>query len=122
MVPMTVMAMTIRINPLRFALAVGIALTGASAHGQATPPTSGVSYDPPAAQAQGNPVAPVAHIRRANGEIRPYLEVSQVVSTELDGGETLTYTNLAAGVDGRISTRRVRAAASYRYDRRIEWG
>jgi hypothetical protein len=83
-----------------------------------------VSYDPPVVEeeAPGAPTARASRSRRAEGEIRPYLEVAQVVSTELDGGETLTYTNVAAGVDGRISTRRVRASASYRYDRRIEWG
>lgn len=115
-----------RLSPLhRLALAAGLIMAGATADAQAVMPQSGVSYAAPAAQDESEtaaPAAPVARVRGARGEIRPYLEVSQVVSTELSGGETLTYTNLAAGVDGRISTRRVRAAASYRYDRRIEWG
>lgn len=33
----------------------------------------------------------------------------------------LTYTAVAAGVDGRIRTRRVEAQISYRYERRIAW-
>ena len=33
-----------------------------------------------------------------------------MLSADLDGGETLTYTSVAAGVDGRIETRRVTAA------------
>ena len=36
------------------------------------------------------------------------------------GGETLTYTSVAAGVDGRIQTRRVTAQISYRYERDID--
>ena len=55
--------------------------------------------------------------------IAPYLEVEQVLSSEFgDGGDTLTYTSIAAGVDGAISTRRVHAQISYRYERRIGWG
>ncbi len=115
--------MTNKRSPMRLMLAIGLAFAASTAHAQMLP-ESGVSFDPPAAEeGEGEaPLARPARSRRANGEIRPYLEVSQVVSTELDGGETLTYTNVAAGVDGRISTRRVRASASYRYDRRIEWG
>ena len=114
--------MTNRLRSFRLTLALGLACAAAVA--QAQPPESGVSYDPPAAEDTAEEAAPPsrARSRRAEAEIRPYLEVSQVVSTELDGGETLTYTNVAAGVDGRISSRRVRASASYRYDRRIEWG
>jgi uncharacterized protein (PEP-CTERM system associated) len=59
---------------------------------------------------------------QARGDIAPYLEVQQVVLAELDGeGEVLTYTSVAAGVDARVSTRRVEAQISYRYERRIAW-
>ena len=37
------------------------------------------------------------------------------------GGDTLTYTSVAAGVDGHIQTRRVTAQASLRYERDIDW-
>jgi hypothetical protein len=119
---MTDMAMKMRLEALR-QLVLGAALALSSAAGFAqSPAPSGVSYGPPAAEPSDQVEAPPVRVRQVRGELRPYLEVAQVVSTELDGGETLTYTNLAAGIDGRINTRRVRAAASYRYDRRIEWG
>ena len=97
-----------RLSPRRLALALGFVCAATIA--QAQLPESGVSYDPPAAEeeAPARAAVPAARARHGEGEIRPYLEVAQVVSTELDGGETLTYTNVAAGVDGRISTRRVR--------------
>jgi hypothetical protein len=54
-------------------------------------------------------------------EVTPYLEVEQVLSADLNGGDTLTYTNVAVGVDAKTTTRRVQAQISYRYDRRIAW-
>jgi hypothetical protein len=112
----------------RLALAVGLALAGASAHAQTPPPAD---YGPSAVQdaaseaeaqeGDGQPALPQEQRRRRRAEIRPYLEASQVLSADLDGGETLTYTSVAAGVDGRIETRRVTAQASYRYERHIEW-
>jgi polysaccharide chain length determinant protein (PEP-CTERM system associated) len=53
--------------------------------------------------------------------VQPYIEVQQVLSAELDGGDVLTYTALAAGVDAGVETRRVRAQISYRYERRFAW-
>jgi hypothetical protein len=57
----------------------------------------------------------------AGTEVVPYLEVEQVLSADLDGGDTLTYTSVAAGVDATTSTRRVQGQVSYRYERRIAW-
>ena len=51
----------------------------------------------------------------------PYLEVQQVLSADLNEGDVLTYTALAAGVDAATTTRRVQAQVSYRYERRIAW-
>ena len=66
--------------------------------------------------------APSGSGRHSRGEIRPYLEVTQVLSADLSsGGDTLTYTSVAAGVDGHIETRRVTAQASLRYERDIDW-
>jgi len=104
----------------RLALAAGLALAAAPALGQAPPPAPALGYGPPAA-AQAPPEAPPPRARRARASVRPYLEVAQVVSAELDGGDTLTYTTLAAGVDGQVATRRVAVAMSYRYQRNIEW-
>jgi hypothetical protein len=50
-------------------------------------------------------------------QVVPYLEVEQVLSADLNGGDTLTYTSVAVGVDAQTSTRRVEAQVSYRYDR-----
>ena len=54
--------------------------------------------------------------------VQPYLEVQQVLNAELNGGDVLTYTSIAAGVDAGVTTRRVRAQISYRYEKRIGWG
>ena len=54
-------------------------------------------------------------------DIVPYLEAHQVLSADLNEGDVLTYTALAAGVDARTQTRRVEAQISYRYEHRIAW-
>ncbi|HWT13169.1 MAG TPA: hypothetical protein VN231_10485 [Allosphingosinicella sp.] len=104
------------------ALAFGLACAASAAQAQVPPPApppSGVAYGEPGAEQPAE--APPARRSRARSEIRPYLEVSQVVSADLDGGDTLTYTSLAAGVDGRVQARRVSVQMSYRYQRNIEW-
>lgn len=74
---------------------------------------------PPAAAAPGG--------SRPRIDIGAYIEAEAGVSAELAGGdgglgeeEVLTYTSVAAGVDGQVRTRRVAAGFSYRYERRIE--
>lgn len=53
-------------------------------------------------------------------EIVPYLEVQQVLFADLnDGGDVLTYSTIAAGVDAAIATRRAEAQVSLRYERLI---
>ena len=60
--------------------------------------------------------------QRRRTDVGAYLEVSQVLSADLsNGGDTLTYTSVAAGVDGSIQTRRVTAQVSYRYERDMDW-
>ncbi len=39
--------------------------------------------------------------------INPYVEASQTLAADLNGGDVLTYTSLAAGVDAAIQTQRV---------------
>jgi hypothetical protein len=53
-------------------------------------------------------------------EVVPYLEVQQVLVANLkDGGDVLTYSTVAAGVDASIATRRAEAQVSLRYERLI---
>ncbi|WP_333572244.1 hypothetical protein [Sphingomonas sp.] len=62
-------------------------------------------------------IVPAAAQRRAT--ITPYIEVSQVATAELNGGETLTYSQLGAGLDGSIRTRRMQVQVSYQYQHRF---
>ena len=71
--------------------------------------------------AAGLGLAVAAPAQRARTAVVPYLEVQQVLSADLNEGDVLTYTALAAGVDVRSSTRRLDAQLSYRYERRIAW-
>jgi hypothetical protein len=63
---------------------------------------------------------------RKNGkpiEIRPYIELDQVVTAELSpGNDVLTYTQAAVGIDASISGRNNAASASVRYERQVGWG
>ncbi len=113
----------------RFALAIGLTLAASAASAQDSPPplTYGVLGGGPEAASgdYGQPEAapPEAQAprerRRRRVEVSPYLEVAGGISHEF-GGDTLTYTTVAAGIDGRVETRRVSAVVSYRYDRTID--
>ena len=53
-------------------------------------------------------------------EVTPYIEATQVVFADLqNGGDVLTYSTVAAGVDASIATRRAEAQVSLRYERLI---
>ena len=59
----------------------------------------------------------------AKREIAPYLEVDQVATIDFkNGGDVLTYTTIAAGIDASVSNRRSEAQIAYRYERRIGYG
>ena len=63
------------------------------------------------------------HGGRHGSRITPYIEARQVVSADLSsGGEVLTYSDIAAGVDATVAGRNNAASVSLRYDRRIGWG
>ncbi len=53
--------------------------------------------------------------------LQPYIEVSQVLTADLNNDDVLTYTSVAAGVDASIQSRRVEVQASYRYEHRFGW-
>ncbi len=58
----------------------------------------------------------------ARTQITPYIEAQQVLDADFShGGDVLTYTALAAGADGSVTTRRVEAQISYRFEYRIPW-
>lgn len=55
-------------------------------------------------------------------DVNPYLEVGQVLSADLkNGGDVLTYTTVAVGVDAAIVTHRAELAASLRYEHQFGW-
>lgn len=59
----------------------------------------------------------------ARTTIQPYLEAAQIVTAELSpGGDVLTYSTVAAGVEATIAGRRTAGQVSLRYERRIDWG
>ena len=63
------------------------------------------------------------HGGRNGSHISPYIEARQVLSADLSsGGEVLTYTDIAVGVDATVAGRNSAASVSLRYDRRIGWG
>ena len=55
-------------------------------------------------------------------EITPYIEAQQVVVADLkDGGDVLTYSTVAAGIDASVQTRRAEAQVNVRYERLIAY-
>jgi len=73
------------------------------------------------------PPPPRGDRARARVDVEAYVEVDAGVSAELgEGGDdllgedVLTYTSVAAGVDGQVQTRRITANFGYRYERRFE--
>jgi hypothetical protein len=54
--------------------------------------------------------------------INPYVEASQTLAADLNGGDVLTYSSLAAGVDAAIQTQQISGQLSYRYEHRFGWG
>ena len=54
--------------------------------------------------------------------IQPYLEATQALDADLNGGgDVLTYTSVAAGVDAAVSTRNTQGQVSARYERRFNY-
>lgn len=58
--------------------------------------------------------------RETRIDVTPYLEVGAIMSADLkNGGDVLTYSTAAVGVEANISTRRAELGANIRYERRI---
>lgn len=63
-----------------------------------------------------------ASVASAEARVTPYIEAQQVLDAEFNnGGDVLTYSTIAAGVDGSATGKRVEAQISYRYEHRIPW-
>ena len=59
----------------------------------------------------------------AKVEVSPYLEVAQVLTADLrNGGDVVTYSSVAAGVDASVSNSRTELQVNYRYERRFGYG
>ncbi|WP_230481535.1 hypothetical protein [Sphingomonas sp. Leaf21] len=58
---------------------------------------------------------------RPRARLTPYVEVGQLLSADLNRGDVVTYTTLAAGVNAAVSTARAEGQISYRYEHRIGW-
>ncbi len=58
----------------------------------------------------------------ATKEITPYIELDQFLTADLkNGGDVLTYSAIAAGIDAQISTNSAELQVNYRYERRFDW-
>ncbi|MES2096303.1 MAG: hypothetical protein V4459_06055 [Pseudomonadota bacterium] len=53
--------------------------------------------------------------------ISPYIELSQVLTADVQSGDVVTYTSAAAGVDASVQTRRVSVNISARYEHQFAW-
>ena len=59
---------------------------------------------------------------QAERRISPYIEAQQVLDADFNnGGDVVTYTSLAAGVDAEVRNRRVEVGLSYRYEHRLSY-
>lgn len=103
-----------------------LAGTATSAHAQFSGPEGGGDGDsasaPASAEGSDSGKRDKRGERRSKRsvEVTPYLEIGQVLQADLkNGGDVLTYTTLAAGVDAVVATRRAEVAATLRYEYRI---
>lgn len=61
-------------------------------------------------------------VAQAKTQIAPYIEAQQVLDADFNnGGDVLTYTAVAAGIDGSVTGKRVEAQINYRYEHRFPW-
>jgi hypothetical protein len=59
---------------------------------------------------------------RQRSAVIPYLEVGQVLFSDIkNGGDLLTYSLVAVGVDAAVQSSRAEAQVSLRYERRFSW-
>ena len=116
---------TMRHGATLAALLLAGTATGAHAQFSGDPGTSGGSATSAGAPApeQGRSEKRAERRRtQRTVDVSPYLEIDQVLTADLkNGGDVLTYTNLAVGVDAAIVTNRAELAGTVRYEHRIGW-
>ena len=66
-------------------------------------------------------IATPAQAQQARVRATPYVELSQTLDVDLQGGDAVTYTSAAAGLDVSVDTARASAQLSYRYEHRFAW-
>lgn len=54
-------------------------------------------------------------------QVTPYIELSQVLTSDLQSGDVLTYTSAAVGIDASTQTQRVTASISARYEHQFTY-
>lgn len=54
-------------------------------------------------------------------QITPYLEVGQILTADIQNGDVLTYSTVAAGIDASVRTQRVELQLSYKYEHRFAY-
>jgi hypothetical protein len=124
---------------MRNRLAIGllgcaaVAVLGASAHAQSVDSggggISGSTGDDSAQSGDDAPGKGRSSRGRRGGprlghvSIEPYIEAAQILNADLSsGGDTVTYSQLAAGVDASINGRNNSGSVSLRYERRFGYG
>lgn len=103
---------------------LGLAMLPAAAFAQTQdlPPPSGVAPGAGNAPPAGSAPAPAADgPDRPRARVSPYIEVGQLFSADLNGGDSVTFTTLAAGINAQVDTARAQGQVSYRYEHRIAW-
>lgn len=111
----------------KFILLAGVALAPLPAMAQQIDSEWSPADDGYGSQEEAQPAEAPAKKRGRGGkregprvEVVPYLEAQQVLVADLkDGGDVLTYSTVAAGIDASIATRRAEAQVSLRYERLI---
>lgn len=68
-------------------------------------------------------LAAPAQARERDGNVRfsPYIEAAQVLTADVKDGDVLTYTQVSAGIDATVTTRRVTATIAARYDHNFSY-
>lgn len=95
--------------------------SGDAGSGSGGASTSGASAADPAAGKKDKRGEGQRKERRV--DVSPYLEVGQVITADLkNGGDVLTYSTAAVGVDVSVVTRRAELAAGVRYEHQFGWG